>query len=231
MEVLRKRTKGADVHVDNGPFSFDVTFGEDLYSFDDLKCFDAIQMLRILLELLRKRDSWEDAFYSTWYYFENDGVRDDIHEYHRFFLCHQDEIIDSQVTISDAPPFSFPETLLQKDNDMFYRHSGEYRAALTRVCYDKWQADTLPGRIDAAKIRIMQNSEMELSIKPRWMADLWSSWLIPLVLVGIFVPERYSILFFLGVIWLALYDMRHYLRTQNYLQAREADAVERITRR
>jgi hypothetical protein len=54
--------------------------------------------------------------------------------------------------------------------------------------------------------------------------------LVSLVLVAVFVPERYSILVFLAAIWMMLFEISERLRVHYYLHERTAESVERIAR-
>ncbi|MDA8174449.1 MAG: hypothetical protein M0018_07660 [Nitrospiraceae bacterium] len=49
--------------------------------------------------------------------------------------------------------------------------------------------------------------------------------IISLILVAVFVPERYSILIFLGAIWVILFEISERLREQYYLHKRTAAAA------
>jgi len=52
--------------------------------------------------------------------------------------------------------------------------------------------------------------------------------LISLTLVAVFVPERYSILIFLGAIWLMLFEISDRLREQFYLHKNTADGIAKL---
>ena len=55
--------------------------------------------------------------------------------------------------------------------------------------------------------------------------------LISLTLIAIFVPERYSILIFLGAIWMILFEISDRLRTHYYYLKQSAESLEILTKR
>ncbi len=59
--------------------------------------------------------------------------------------------------------------------------------------------------------------------------NYWIQFVI-LVLVAVFVPERYSILVFLGAIWMMLFEISDRLRVHYYLHQRTAESVEQIAK-
>lgn len=139
--------------------SLDFQVGKDQYSFDATEG-SGTHILRVILGIMKETGVWEDAFYSTWYYFEDDRLIEDLHLYYRFFLCRGDRIVSPVVIISDGPPFSFPENFLLEDTEVTLNNDAEDRVAITRICYEKWQNETLPGKIFAMKTRMQQESDL-----------------------------------------------------------------------
>ncbi len=66
-----------------------------------------------------------------------------------------------------------------------------------------------------------------LSNKKKSERNYWIQ-LIILSLVAIFVPERYSILIFLGSIWMMLFEISDRLRTQFYFHKDTAEGMARL---
>jgi len=181
---------------------FDVNIGSNLYSFDTVKCRDAVHILEIILNLSKKTGSFEAALNSTWYYFEKDSIINEPHEFHYFFLCMGDQIIEPMVTISDAS-FSFPDTFLLEDKDIFTDNDLDNRIALARICYEKWQQGTLPGKIYTMKSKMDQERELEEASGLR--GDLTPENSIPYFIKEILLIKRdlkycVGLLFFIGVI-------------------------------
>lgn len=52
--------------------------------------------------------------------------------------------------------------------------------------------------------------------------------IVALLIVGAIVPERYSILVFLGAIWIILFEISDRLRTHFYYHKRIAGAIEEL---
>jgi len=63
-----------------------------------------------------------------------------------------------------------------------------------------------------------------LTSKSKSNRNYWI-WLISLTPVAVFVPERYSILIFLGAIWSVLFEISDRLRTHYYLHEKTADGI------
>jgi len=239
--------KGEFIIDDSGSFSLDISIGTDYYSFDKLKCGgNAAQILEIMLNTTKKTADLRAAIHCNWFYFEEDTHLEEPIQNFYFFLCKGEQIIEPEVCISDSIPFSFPESFLLKNKDKFTANAVKNRNALTRLCYEKWQNETLPGRIYATKLKMEQEAELkrlkkeqeaELAIfgnpipinKPVRHSGLWiGSIFLILVLVAVFVPEHYSILIFLGVIWLMLCELFELLKTQNYLQEMIVESIEKL---
>jgi hypothetical protein len=60
--------------------------------------------------------------------------------------------------------------------------------------------------------------------------NYWFS-IVGFILVAAFVPERYSILVFLGGIWVILFEISDRLRVQYYFHKRNAESLEKLVER
>jgi hypothetical protein len=153
----------------NGEYEFEfigreyrLTIGKDVYSFDSFEGEDAPQILTLVLNANKSAGKWGDGFGCTWYFFEESRVTNDSHEFYSFFLCIGDRIVNPHVSISWHYPWSFPSRFLLPDTSTFSTTTAEDRDALTRLCYEKWETETLPGRIFAKKRMIaLEHKEME----------------------------------------------------------------------
>lgn len=65
------------------------------------------------------------------------------------------------------------------------------------------------------------------TIKRKEDRNFWSA-VIAMVLVAVFVPERYSILFFLGAIWAALFEISGRLRVQYNYHKRNCELLSEL---
>ena len=235
MEVLRK------VIANNYEFTIgeffglldrQVCIGAERYSFDRGNG-DGPYILNIMLSMMKEPGGWDNVLQGNWYYFEKNRLSEDVHDYYRFFLCMGDQIITPAVTISDGPPFSFPETFLVENTEVYLRNDHMDRRAHTRLCYEKWQRETLPGRIYAMKLIIEQEDELKMSV-PSANKDTITFGILAalLIAVGFFVPQPHSILIFLGAIWYVLFHISNRLRGLNIATTTKnlSDRIESLYR-
>lgn len=157
-EVLRTIGDNAEYTFDVHLYHFDVDIGADHYSFDNSG--GSFMVLKAVLNAGKAAGGVFKALGCTWYYIEEDRLIDYMHEYYHFFVCRGDCVLDPSVTISDGPPFTFPQAFLLEDTQVYLSNDVEDRIALTRICYEKWEQETLPGRIYAMKAKIEQEQEL-----------------------------------------------------------------------
>jgi hypothetical protein len=141
-------------------FEMNVTTGAELYSFDPV-INDSTKILKIILNMAKETKDLGEVLNYAWYFIEEERLVEDTHLYYHFFLCQGDEIIDQMVTISDGPPFSFPQTFLLEDTEVYLSNDAENRAALSQICYEKWQHETLEGRIFAKRALMGLGEDLE----------------------------------------------------------------------
>ena len=139
----------------------DVAIGTDHYSFDTDKGGNAVEALKTILRAGKAAGGVYEALRCTWYYFETESTADHDPSWDYFFLCKKDEIVEPKIRITTwPPPSSVPQNFLLEDAENYLSNDVENRTALARICYEKWQQETLPGRIYAMKSKMEQEREL-----------------------------------------------------------------------
>lgn len=94
------------------------------------------------------------AIDSTWLFIESGPTLDGPPVYEDFFLCKGDRIIASKVSLRDWLSPRFPDNVLIENNNAVTLNGAADQAALVRLNYEKWKADTLAGRVYSMKCKM-----------------------------------------------------------------------------
>jgi hypothetical protein len=134
-------------------FHIEVNVGDRLYLFEK----NSISKYFVIILKILQSGGLNDFFGLMWLYIEWDFV-DEVCFY-IFFLCKEDNIIIPSIAISESPGLPLPNDILLENPEYFSGNGKEDSAALVRLCYEKWQKDTLPGRIYAMKLRMQRKQD------------------------------------------------------------------------
>ena len=130
------------------PRSIEVNIGNNLYLFERNAGSD---FLPVVLTIVKEAGSFMNAINCMWLFIEDDNEIEvgpfGPHDFYRFFLCRGDDIIIPSISISETPSIPLPNNIFSEDLKPLFARQSEDTAALVRLCYEKWQRDTLPGRI------------------------------------------------------------------------------------
>lgn len=133
-----------------------VTIGDNNYIFEeDL----AGRLLGIALEAINNVGNYIDVANCMWLYIESDTIIDDPHFFYMFFLCKGENIILPSISLSDTLSRELPSDIFEKQSEPFLNNEEEDTKALVRLCYEKWEKGTPPGRIYAMKEKMQCEQE------------------------------------------------------------------------
>ena len=138
----------------------EVKIDEDTYFFQKT---DESQYLEVMLHLIKQAGTIESLTNGRWLFIERDSVKDDPHFFYQFFICNGLNIVVENISLSVTFPNSniMNNIIIETKNDDFFVNEKDDRRALVRLCYDKWQSETVPGKIYAMKQRIEMEEEMK----------------------------------------------------------------------
>jgi hypothetical protein len=151
-KIRRNEDKFSYEYEFDSPY-INFTIGNEYYSF--LRS-DAPDVLTTILEAAEETKDLPSVLNARWLYIEEADIPD--YPWFDFFLCKFDS--DQIINPSFSVPMAFSDSsdflnFLMKDDAY-----SDYKAALMRLCYEKWQKETLPGRIYAMKKK-MEDEEYE----------------------------------------------------------------------
>lgn len=147
-EIFSKISENNEFEYQSGALSkyscLELQIGDDLYLFLDN---EGSQHLEELLCFVAKAGSIDPVLNGTWFYVEEDFL---------FFICNGLDIVVDNITISDSLPvrYIYNNMFFANKEDDLWESSNHNDQAILRLCYDKWQTDTMSGKIYAMRNKI-----------------------------------------------------------------------------
>jgi hypothetical protein len=198
LDVLVRTSK---FHGKKYSFSTVGKWGYSEVSESQLEHIAAGNVLDLLLDLceeLRRAgkvvNRCGDIVNYDWYYIDHDSAAT-----WRFFICDKDEIILPEFRIhlagemdgpdNDVLPANILSRWKNEPDDRFGRDSTFTETALARICYRKWETETLPGRISKEEKRMEEEKnpsvvESGKSPKLKKLEKWLSIWAIGILVIG-----------------------------------------------
>jgi len=105
--------------------------------------------VELLETLLRLRKAGTNPFTASWFFFDADHVRDDLHARYTFFVVQGDKIVEEHVSFSDYPGNGFDPAVLSTGDEyppIWLGEEGRHEA-LVRLWYRKFYAETRTGQL------------------------------------------------------------------------------------
>ena len=142
----------------------EVKIDKDTYLFQKT---DESEYLEIMLHLIKQAGEFKSLINGRWLFIESDYVKDDPHYFYHFFIYNGLSILLENISLSVTFKNSnvMDNIIIEsKENDIFANEHDDMRAMI-RLCYEKWQSETIPGKIYAMKQRIELEEEMKEEMK------------------------------------------------------------------
>lgn len=142
----------------------DIEFGKLELKIDDetIEVTGEFFLLPILHNILRIYSEDSPYIFWTWYFIEEDYVKEDpTVQFDIFFICYGEKIINEHMALSGLPP-----GFLKQKTDYCYDSDFEREKALTRSCYERFFKETFYGRMIVNRIRNRRDEELFKTIRP-----------------------------------------------------------------
>lgn len=156
-DVIYKIRNNNNMYQQQCDYAYEIS-GET-YQFEKDESF---KYLEILLGLIGKAKHTDYVINQVWLYIEHDSLLDSPHEFYGFFICQDLNIVVDYISLS----VTYEDVALMKNilieseyPPSLYNEYEDERARI-RLCYDKWQTETVPGKIYAMKLKMKREEEL-----------------------------------------------------------------------